>query len=205
MKRIIYSITAVIIMLAIATSCSGTKESPIEDFEYEIKDGEIIITEYIGSERVISIPSKIEERPVTVIGSKAFEKYDLISVVIPDTVTEIKSEAFRDCVCLETIKFSEQLKIIGDKAFYNCEVLASVDLPKNLEWIGDDAFDRCNSLATIELPENVRFSILYVEYYQKLEYPFWPGTTIIVEKDSFAYEKIMQWTSYGLKYEIKSN
>ncbi len=205
MKKIFYVFMVMILLMSVMTSCSGVKESPIEDFKYEIENGEITITEYSGTEREITIPSKIEDRPVTVIGSKAFEDYDLVSIVIPDTVTIIESEAFRECDCLEKVTLSKQLKIIDDEAFYSCESLAYIDLPGSLKNIGDRAFDYCKSLTTIELPDNVNLGFVYMEVYKRLYNPFWEGTTIIVNEDSYAYEQIVKWESYGIKYETKSN
>ena len=49
-------------------------ESSVSDFKYNIiEDGEVIITQYIGSDTKVSIPEKIEGKPVTEIGIGSFD------------------------------------------------------------------------------------------------------------------------------------
>lgn len=85
----------------ILAGCGTPTSSPIEDFSYEFKDGEVTITGYIGTDREIVIPDTIEDRPVTVIGEKAFQGYDMTSIIIPNTITIIQKRAFDDCKRLE--------------------------------------------------------------------------------------------------------
>lgn len=92
------------------------KSSPIEDFTYEFKDGEAIITGYIGTDMEIVVPDTIKERPVTCIGYNeedrkgAFEGYDMTSIVIPKGVERINDCAFEDCKMLERISLPESLQ-----------------------------------------------------------------------------------------------
>lgn len=139
-------------------SCSVTISipvSPIEDFEYEMEDGQIIITKYIGTDLEIRIPESINDRPVTTIGKEAFEEYDMTAVVLPDSVTYIDEYAFSNCVCLEKMYVGKGLKEINRRAFDGCEKLMSLDLPEGLERIGNGAFSRCVALAEISLPDSL--------------------------------------------------
>ncbi|MDE7121740.1 MAG: leucine-rich repeat domain-containing protein [Oscillospiraceae bacterium] len=75
----------------------------------------------------------IEGNNLKIIGDNAFAGDDsLISIDLPDSVTEIGSEAF---------------------AYTS---LTSIDLPENLETIGDDAFHGTN-ISSIILPENLTY------------------------------------------------
>lgn len=131
------------------------KESPVEDFEFEITDGEIIITKYIGTDRKIRIPSEIEDRPVTTIGEDAFSGYDLTYIYIPKSVTTIEKYAFRSCECLEEVVFPNSLKSIGKGAFEYCEALKVIELPKNLLELNEDAFFSCSSLTEVHIPSSL--------------------------------------------------
>ena len=131
---------------------SDIPESPIEDFTYEMKNGEVIITSYIGTARKIRIPAEINERPVTTIGEKAFKGYDLTDIYIPESVTLIAWYAFGECKCLEIIVFPASLTEIGEYAFRSCEALKTVRLPENLTKLGECAFFECTSLKEIYLP-----------------------------------------------------
>lgn len=130
-------------------------DSPIEDFEYEFKDGEVKITKYIGTDRKIRIPAEIKERPVTVIGEEAFCEYDLTYIYIPDSVTLIEESAFWSCECLEEISFPASLEVIGKSAFEYCDGLTTLVLPENLRELHDDAFYGCSSLKEVHLPQSL--------------------------------------------------
>ena len=159
-------------------------ESPAEDFNFEMRDGEIIITGYKGSDRKIRIPETINDRPVTRIEEAAFENYDMTHMFIPDTVTIISEEAFMGCDQLEyielpndlemiydqafcgchglkEIKVPDNVKRIGMSAFANCSSLQSVTLPEKLEYLAENAFGSCNVLDTLKIPDNTKLDIYY--------------------------------------------
>lgn len=131
-------------------------ESPAEDFSYEIHDGEVTITGYIGTDRKIRIPSKIDDRPVTTIGRAAFLKYDMTYIYIPETVTIIENSAFYKCVCLEEVIFTNGLVSIGEDAFSHCEALKECNLPNSLGMIENFAFAHCTSLKTVRIPKELK-------------------------------------------------
>ncbi len=116
----------------------------------------------------VIIPAKSPDGDkVTEIGDNAFEKAEITSVTMPNTVTRVGTEAFAYCRALEEIKFSTELKSIGSKAFYNCEKLTEVELPDSLEefersvgsdgkeYEGSGTFWGCTELETINIPEDL--------------------------------------------------
>ncbi|MBC2605245.1 leucine-rich repeat domain-containing protein [Pelagicoccus albus] len=93
---------------------------------------------------------------VSRIGDHAFAGCDeLVSVTLPDGVTEIPSGAFFDCPKLSSIELSDSLTKIGDSSFAGCVSLVSIEIPSTLAEIGSSAFSYCESLASIELPSGV--------------------------------------------------
>ncbi len=77
-------------------------------------------------------------------------------IVIPDGVTELPEECFKECALLETVTLPESLKIINSQAFSGCTSLKTISLPKSLETIESDAFNYCTSLESIVLPESLK-------------------------------------------------
>ena len=64
------------------------------------------ITGYVESDTVVVIPSKINGVTVTTIGTDAFLGLNITSVTIPDSVTEIGSNAFADCTNLTSVNYA---------------------------------------------------------------------------------------------------
>lgn len=64
-----------------------------------------------------------ENSKCTTIGASAFKKTKISSIVIPETVTIIDSQAFANCNNLKTIKIeSETLRVSTNGVFYSCSV-----------------------------------------------------------------------------------
>ncbi len=157
MKKIITLILSISLILTLCFSlCAcGQSASPVEDFEYEFTDGTVTITGYTGTDLEIVIPDTIEERPVTVIGEKAFSEYDMTSIILPNTLTLIEERALDDCKQLEKIDIPDSVTEISYYAFCGCENLKEVNLGSELKTIEQDAFLSCNSLKSIKIPEYV--------------------------------------------------
>ena len=71
---------------------------------------------------VVFIPEKVnydgKEYTVTAIGEKAFEyNYELLSIVMPNTIRSIKEFAFNGCINLKSLTISSEVSEIGDYAF----------------------------------------------------------------------------------------
>ena len=71
---------------------------------------------------VVFIPEKVsyggKEYTVTAIGERAFEyNYELLSIVMPNTIHSIKEFAFNGCINLKSLTISSEVSEIGDYAF----------------------------------------------------------------------------------------
>lgn len=82
--------------------------------------------------------------------------HNLTSVVISDGVKNIGNRAFYDCINLTSVSMGNNVENIGEGAFYNCSNMSSCALGNRVTSIGDDAFNSCISLGTIEIPNSVR-------------------------------------------------
>ena len=71
-----------------------------------------VLVRYIGNEKNIVVPDGVE-----IIGDYAFANTRIESVVLPESVTQIKERAFYRTECLKSVVFSENLEEIGEYAF----------------------------------------------------------------------------------------
>lgn len=97
--------------------------------------------------------------PVSSISSSAFDSNsEIISVSIPDSVTEIGSSAFLGCTSLKSVNFGDnsELKTIGHSAFGWCKSLESISIPTGVETISQYAFNSCDALKSVIIPESVK-------------------------------------------------
>jgi hypothetical protein len=92
---------------------------------------------------------------LTAVEADAFYNASLTSIVLPNTITEIKLRAFSG-TRLTSIQFPEGLTTIGEKAFYNAESLEYVKFPQSLTTIGYYAF-HATALTHIFIPQNVTY------------------------------------------------
>lgn len=128
-----------------------------DGIEYSISNGEASITKYYGDKSELYIPSKIKGYAVTSIDKYAFfnDSENLKSVIIPNSVTIIKTHAFEDCRSLENIIIPNSVKIIEAGAFGSCTSLKNIKLPENLSLIDEGVFNYCISLENITIPNSV--------------------------------------------------
>ena len=102
-----------------------------------------------------SIISVIIPDGVTEIGGSAFGGcINLSSIVIPDSVTDIGSMAFSGCNNLIRVSVPNSVKSIGYQAFYLCDQLEEVFLSASVTRIDDMAFAQCPSLKAISVDAN---------------------------------------------------
>ena len=94
---------------------------------------------------------------VTSIASEAFSaSRRLQEVTLPAAVETIASNTFSGCSALSTVTFAENssLKRIEESAFNGLSSLTSITLPKSLEYIGPFAFAN-TGLTSITIPDGV--------------------------------------------------
>ena len=99
----------------------------------------------------VAVPEGVTEvKAYTFYGFK-----DLIQVTLPEGVTSIGEYAFDGCSSLTSITIPEGVTSIGGSAFYGCSSLTSINIPESVTAIGDGAFSDCSSLTSIMIPKSV--------------------------------------------------
>ena len=117
-------------------------------------------------------------------------------VVIPNTVTAIGDDAFKNNKTMMTVDIPDGVESIGNSAFYGCTSLIEVVIPDSVESIGSSAFYGCTNLVSVQLPENEKFIEIKFSCFAKcknLKRIEIPNTVIIIGSSVFAdCEKLVE-------------
>lgn len=125
-----------------------TKEN--EFYVYDVYKKYIELVEYIGDETDVVIPTEIDGKPVTTIGSSCFYRNSTMeTVVVPEGIGVIKNAAFYCCTALRRAKLPDSCVSYGEKLFSWCTALETITLPAGMTAIPDYAFNNCTSLSEI--------------------------------------------------------
>ena len=135
-------------------------------FGFEKREDGLVITSYKGTEVIVEVPAVIGNDVVVAIGERAFSPFatraqnketrrNLKQVILPDTIKEIKNNAFDYCCSLEKVIIPNGVKKICDRAFMYCESLSEIVIPESLEII-DRIFTDCTNLSRVVIPEGVK-------------------------------------------------
>ena len=148
---------------------------------YVVEDGgEGLPVGSIGAEAFKGLPNSISEviipDSVTVFGDAAFSNSGLTRIVLPEQLTAIPANCFRNAKKLETVVFRSggALRSIGDYAFYGADALkldvlylttdyegknVSEDptrsLPEGLTTIGQSAFQNATAVTVVRFPSTI--------------------------------------------------
>lgn len=120
----------------------------------------------------VILPEKLEEIPtslfegcsalttlvipntVTKIGKNAFKESGFTQITLPESLTTIEASAFNKTK-LETITIPEKVTAIPSGCFSLCENLREVILPNTLTTISQNAFEDCPILESINIPSSL--------------------------------------------------
>ena len=106
-------------------------------------DGSTLVR-YVGQSEYVRVPDGIIN-----IGAESFHNARVVSVELPDSVTEIREGAFSGCEHLERIRLSTRLLVIRKNAFQSCISLSDIALPASLQEIDKAAFSACPELPAV--------------------------------------------------------
>ena len=115
---------------------------------------------YVRPAGDVVVPKQVQHQGITytvvrVDGDVFSECPELISVVLPNTVTYIGNLAFYQDSALESVVLPNGLTSIGNWTFCECVSLVSVNIPDSLVNIGDLAFAGCSSLVSFSFPNTL--------------------------------------------------
>ncbi len=130
-------------------------------------DNTITITSYTGSDSKVNILSTINGYQVTAIGDMVFNGPALMSVIIPDTITNISIYAFWSCYGLTNIAVdsANPCYASADGVLFNKSMTTLVQCPggfvgsyvisSSINSIGTNAFASCLGLTSVTIPNSV--------------------------------------------------
>ena len=93
----------------------------------------------IFEDKIVYKDGRVEEFEygITEIAEEAYkDKRNIVSVILPKSVTKIGKSAFYACSCLNDIELQEGVTEIGERAFTFCDKLTSVTIPNGVSIIG---------------------------------------------------------------------
>ena len=189
MKKLKYFLLIILVLpiIAIVSACQSTEivvggntytATDASQFKFNWFKGEI--TAFIGTDKDIVVPSKINGRDVVSIGDLAFNEAQIDSVILPNTIKNIGNHAFQGstlktailpesgveyigegvfngCIYMNNVVLPQDLTYINNLMFLNCQSLTSESfvIPQSVTKIGADAFSGCDLLTEINLPSNI--------------------------------------------------
>lgn len=124
-------------------------------------DNYLFSADWIHPEHTVNAEDKIVSIvfPDTVTDIGAFTCFacdNLLSVQLPSNLKTIKPAAFSLCHNLSDIDLPGSITNIEGDAFFNCAALTSIVIPNSVVNIGEDAFGYCDGLTTVIIPIGVK-------------------------------------------------
>ena len=175
------------------------------------KEAHINLIKYTGSEKNVVVPETIEELKVKTIGAQCFsyngsttsehrndEKYipanpalkEIETVVLPETITRINSEAFAMCEKLTSVNIPESITHLGSDIFYECKSLKEITIPgKDISYQWSTFYrsyiEKINFCEGITEIPNEFFDCL-----TKVTSVTFPSSVTIIGEEAFTYSRV---------------
>lgn len=103
-----------------------------------------------------AFPADFIPNNITKIGDESFKNCkNLTSIIIPNSVVSIGKSAFENCSKLTSIIIPDSVTSIENNTFYGCVNLKSVIIGENVIEIGTNAFAECDRLTSVRIGKNV--------------------------------------------------
>jgi len=155
MKKLMLAVAELMMAMGVFADNWTDPETEIT-WTYSVEFGEACVVRASPVEGDISIPSKLGERNVTIIGDSAFYGCkSLTSVTIPEGVMDVRRYAFTGCNSMTNVAILGGVTSIGDYAFSGCSSLINMMIPEGVTRIGKNAFGECSSLTSVTIPKSV--------------------------------------------------
>lgn len=109
---------------------------------------------YLANDSLENI--KIPDSVIEIKDNAFFSASNLKNIEIPDSVKDIGKSAFSNCTSLEYVKISNSIEIINKSAFNHCNLLKEIEIPNSVHTIEASAFEDCFSLKKVKLPDSIK-------------------------------------------------
>ena len=159
-------------------------------------DGEELLAIGKGHEETVIIPDGVKS-----IDIRAARYCNFNEIVLPDTIEEIKEEAFTNCKNLKTITMPSEMEKLGRYAFSECEQLTKIELPEGISVIEEGTFRQCSKLDDVIIPDSVYTIRMYAFDGCPCRNLVLPEHDILLEKDAFSIDIF----DYQNNFQIKGN
>ena len=145
------------------TSADTDSSRPYTDpheFNYKLYgEDTYYISDYIGSNTIVTIPSEIDGKKIVAVMRKDrdanAQAADIEKIYVSEGITEIGKYAFAEYKKLNEIELPSGLTTIGANSFYNCQSLESIEIPEGVTSLGPSTFNACSNLISVTIPESV--------------------------------------------------
>lgn len=212
-----------VLLFTIPVLASNTFASTVykqDGFCFTVDKGVATITDYMGSDTDLVIPERLQGYKVVAIAEEAFTQKDsLVSVTMPDTITELPTNCFsfcenlkkvtlpentaelpvflfQECSSLQEFTFPENVTVIPFGCFAGCTSLTEMIIPDTIKEIQDAAFLRCSELKKLYIPESVSVINEYDYLFKGLnsieELIVHPDSPVLTVIDNTLYSKDMK-------------
>ena len=129
-------------------ACSEEEEEEVEDwtaewvtwghrnitfdstYDYVEHDGKAHLTRYKGNGETVIVPDEIDGLPVACIGDVFVGHKEIVTLVLPDTIAEIVSYAFKGCTALASLTIGQGVKTIGKGILLDCPAIQTIVVAK---------------------------------------------------------------------------
>lgn len=174
---------------------------------------EIVIPEYFKGVKVVALrdymfaqceglTSLSFENGVKTIGAYAFQNCNNLTgeITLPDSVKEIKNNAFDGCSGVTKFNLGNSVETIGEAAFKDCIGISDITFPDTVESVGLNALQNCNNLTSFTAP--FAGGDATTKHVSQLGYLF--GATQYSDNASYvpASLKNIHLTKYASKYAL---
>ena len=151
--------------------CSGLKSVTIPNSVTSIGEGAFNGCSSLTKVNIADIAawcnitfSNESSNPLFNVARLCVDDVTVTNMVIPNSVTSIKNNAFFGCSSLISVTIPNSVTSIGEQAFCSCANLTSITIPNSVKNIGFFAFNSCVSLTSVTIPNSVT-SIEYCAFY----------------------------------------
>nr|WP_298061213.1 leucine-rich repeat domain-containing protein [uncultured Blautia sp.] len=181
------------------------EETDITDGVLTIPEGIVVVGRraccgYQAQIKKIVFPSSLKT-----IKQFAFMRVAIEELAIPETVTEIESEAFMQCPNLRRVVWPSSVPYMENYMFLECENLLEIVLPEGMKMIEYCSFSYCKNLVKVYLPDSMEWlGFGAFSGCERLEFVYLSTEIRGFYTDTFAGCKKLSFLQYGRNdYSIK--